>query len=101
LKQYESERSFLERSFLQALRFVMDLREAMAINLRRARHESGMTQEELAHRAGLSPRYLGSIERAAVSASVTVLGQIADALRLDACELIRLPRRRKSAPSGR
>ena len=36
-----------------------------------------MTQEEL---AGLSARYIGAIERAKVSASVTVLGQIADAL---------------------
>jgi transcriptional regulator with XRE-family HTH domain len=50
----------------------MDLREAMAMNVRRARHKSQMTQEELADRADLSPRYLGSIERATVSASVTV-----------------------------
>ena len=39
-----------------------------------------MTQEELADQAGLSARYVGAIERADVSASVTVLGQIADAL---------------------
>ena len=46
----------------------MDLKEAMAINLRRERHAREMTQEELADRAGLSSRYLGSIERGAVSA---------------------------------
>ena len=51
----------------------MDLRDAMAINVRRARHERKLTQEELADRVGLSARYLGAIERAAVSASVTVL----------------------------
>jgi transcriptional regulator with XRE-family HTH domain len=74
--------------------FAMDLKEAMATNLRRARHAKGWTQEELADRAGLSARYLGSIERAAVSASVTVLGHLAEALRIDPCELIRiLPRR--------
>ena len=50
--------------------------------------------EELADRAGLSARYLGSIERAAVSASVTVLGRLAQALDVDACELIRVPHRR-------
>jgi transcriptional regulator with XRE-family HTH domain len=74
----------------------MDLKEAMATNLRRVRHAKGLTQEELADRAGLSVRYLGSIERAAVSASVTVLGQIAKALRVDACELIQLPQRRRA-----
>lgn len=74
----------------------MDLKEAMATNLRRVRRAKGLTQEDLADRAGLSVRYLGSIERAAVSASVTVLEQIASALRVDACELIRLPRRRQA-----
>jgi transcriptional regulator with XRE-family HTH domain len=66
----------------------------MAINVRRERHAKELSQEELADRAGLSARYLGSIERAAVSASVTVLGRIARALRIDACELIRVPQRR-------
>ena len=73
----------------------MDLREAMALNLRRARHARNLTQEELADRAGLSVRYLGSIERAAVSASVTVLGRLAHALKIDACDLIRVSQRRR------
>ena len=72
----------------------MDLKVAMATNVRRTRHARGLTQEELADRAGLSSRYLGSIERAAVSASVTVLGRIARALRVDPCELIRVAQRR-------
>lgn len=55
----------------------MDLKEVMAVNLRRARHDKEMTQEELAHRAGISSRYVGKIESAKVSASVTVLGQLA------------------------
>lgn len=67
----------------------MDLKEVVAINLRRLRHAKGMTQEELAERAGLSARYVGGIERAAVSASVTVLGRIAEALELEATELVR------------
>jgi transcriptional regulator with XRE-family HTH domain len=74
----------------------MDLKEAMATNLRRARHARGLSQEELADRAGLSVRYLGSIERAAVSASITVLQRLAQALRVDPCELIRSPSRRKA-----
>ena len=62
----------------------MDLKEVMAINLRRLRHAKRMTQEELAERAGLSARYVGGIERADVSASVTVLGRIAEALEVEA-----------------
>ncbi len=72
----------------------MDLKEVMAINLRRLRHAKGMTQEELAERAGLSARYIGAIERADVSASVTVLGQVADALEVEAAELVRGPHRK-------
>jgi transcriptional regulator with XRE-family HTH domain len=70
----------------------MDLKEVMAINLRRLRHAKGMTQEELAERAGLSARYIGAIERARVSASVTVLGQVADALEIEAADLVRRTR---------
>ncbi len=72
----------------------MDLKEVVAVNLRRLRHAKGMTQEELAGKAGLSARYIGAVERADDSASVTVLGQIADALEVDASELVRaLPSR--------
>ena len=67
----------------------MDLKEVMAINLRRLRHAKKMTQEELAERAGLSARYVGGIERADVSASVTVLGRIADALNIEPTDLIK------------
>lgn len=70
----------------------MDLKEVMAINLRRIRHDKNMTQEELADRAGLSARYIGAIERANKSASVTVLGRIAEALGVEAAALIKRPR---------
>jgi len=70
----------------------MDLKEVMARNLRRARHDKKLTQEELAGRAGLSMRYVGAIERGDVSASVTVLGQIADALEIEPGELLRKSR---------
>lgn len=67
----------------------MDLKEVMARNLRRARHDMKLTQEELADRAGLSMRYVGAIERGDVSASVTVLGRIADALEIEPGELLK------------
>jgi transcriptional regulator with XRE-family HTH domain len=67
----------------------MDLKEVVAINLRRIRHAKELTQEELADAAGLSARYVGAIERADKSPSVSVVGRIADALEIDPCELIR------------
>lgn len=72
----------------------MDLKEVMAINLRRLRHAKGMTQEELAEKAGLSARYIGAIERANKSASVSVLGRIADALEVEPTEMIQRARKR-------
>ncbi|KUM23143.1 XRE family transcriptional regulator [Mesorhizobium loti] len=73
----------------------MDLKEIMAINMRRLRHEQDLTQEELAARAELSMRYVGSIERARVSASVSVVGRLAAAMNVDPCDLIR-PRPNRS-----
>jgi transcriptional regulator with XRE-family HTH domain len=69
----------------------MELKRAMAINVRSQRHARSLTQEELAEMAGLSARYLGSIERATVSASITVLERLAQAFRIDPCELLRSP----------
>jgi transcriptional regulator with XRE-family HTH domain len=61
----------------------------MATNLRQLRLARDMTQEEMAAAAGLSARYIGSIERADASASVTVLDQIATVLAVEAAELVR------------
>ncbi len=69
----------------------MDLKDIMAANLRRVRHDKGLTQEDLAERAGLSTRYVGAVERAAVSASVTVLGRIAEALDVEPGDLLKRP----------
>lgn len=69
----------------------MDLKDVLAINLRRLRNERRLTQEELAERAGISSRYVGAIERADVSASVTILGQIAEALIVEPRELLSTP----------
>lgn len=71
----------------------MDLKEVMAINMRRIRHDQNLTQEELAARAEISMRYVGSIERARVAASVSVLGKLAKALDVDPCDLIKSQKR--------
>jgi transcriptional regulator with XRE-family HTH domain len=69
-----------------------DLKQTVATNVRRLRNERGWTQEDLAGRVGLSARYVGQIERAQASMSVTVLGRLAKALKVDAGELVRARR---------
>jgi transcriptional regulator with XRE-family HTH domain len=66
----------------------MDLVQVLATNLRRLRHKSMLTQEDIAELTGLSSRYIGSIERARVSASITVLEKLANALKVDPRVLI-------------
>lgn len=78
----------------------MDLKEVMAVNLRRLRYAKGLTQEELAAKSGLSSRYIGKIERAEVAASVTVLGRIAEGLDVEASDLIRRTPPKESTPRG-
>jgi len=52
------------------------------------RTERRLTQAELAAKAGLDLRYLGSIERGMGNPTVRVLQKIADALGVDAASLI-------------
>lgn len=63
--------------------------ETLAVNIRRMRAQAGMTQEELADRSEVSARYIGSVERARVAVSVTVLERIANAFGVEAFELLR------------
>jgi transcriptional regulator with XRE-family HTH domain len=67
----------------------MDPKSLVATNLRRIRQALGITQEELAHRSDLSVRYIGAVERAEASASITIIDQIATALGVDPGELLR------------
>jgi transcriptional regulator with XRE-family HTH domain len=72
-----------------------DLRDIVAINVRRLRPDRGWTQEDLADRVGLSARYVGQIERAQASMTITVLGRIANALEVEAAKLVTRPRSRQ------
>lgn len=68
----------------------MDLKDILAINLRKIRRDKNLTQEALAERAELSPRYIGKIESATVSPTITVVGKLAEALAVEPCDLIRV-----------
>lgn len=67
----------------------MSLRERVARNLRRLRREKGISQEDLADRAGVNRNYPGLLEREQYAASVDVLEKLAAALDVDPVELFR------------
>lgn len=67
----------------------MRLRERVARNLRRLRREKGISQEDLADRAGVNRNYPGLLEREQYAASVDVLEKLAAALEVDPVEFFR------------
>ena len=66
----------------------MSLRGILARNLRRLRAERGLSQEELAHRAGVNRNYVGMIEREENAATVDTMEQLAAALDVGPIDLI-------------
>jgi transcriptional regulator with XRE-family HTH domain len=71
----------------------MDLREVFATNLRRLRHEKGLSQDDLAYEAEVSRSYLTQLEKGAFYASLKIVGRLADALDVEPAELLRIPGR--------
>lgn len=67
----------------------MNLREVFARNLRAARLASGLSQEALAHDAGLDRTYISALERGLYSASLDVIEKIAEVLAVDADSLLK------------
>ncbi|MCB4919529.1 helix-turn-helix domain-containing protein [Brucella cytisi] len=67
----------------------MILRERVAKNLRRLRHDRSMSQEELAHRAQLNRNYVGMLEREEYAVSVDTLEKLGAALDVDPIEFFR------------
>ena len=66
----------------------MGSRTALAINLRRIRQERGLSQEELAHRAGIDRTYVSALEREVYSATVDMLDRLAAQLEVAPAELL-------------
>lgn len=72
----------------------MDIREVLAINLRRYRQAAGLSQEELAHRADIDRTYISSLERQVYAAGIDVVERLAKVLRVEPWELLKPPRKR-------
>ncbi|MEO8724123.1 MAG: helix-turn-helix transcriptional regulator [Sphingobium sp.] len=69
----------------------MRLREIFGTNLRRLRHASGLSQEELAHRAGINRNYVGLLERAANSPTLDTIERLATELAVDPVRFFEKP----------
>jgi len=57
--------------------------------IRELREQKGLSQDELAHRAGCHRTYIGMVERAEKSVGVERLSDIAHALQLKLSEFLR------------
>jgi len=69
----------------------MTLREVLAENLKRHRLATGLSQEELAHRAEIDRTYVSSLERCQYSATVDMIEKLARVLGVEAAELLVVP----------
>jgi transcriptional regulator with XRE-family HTH domain len=67
----------------------MMIRETFAANLRDCRIARNISQEELAHRAGLDRTYISSLERCVYSPTIDVVQKIADVLGTSAADLLK------------
>ena len=72
----------------------MEIREIFAHNLRKYRRAAGLSQEELAHRAGIDRTYVSLLERRIYSATIDVLEKLAEALNIEPHLLLKRPTRK-------
>lgn len=66
----------------------MEIRTLFAGNLRKYRLERGLSQEDLAHRAGLDRTYISSLERCVYAASIDVVAKVAAVLEIEPYKLL-------------
>jgi transcriptional regulator with XRE-family HTH domain len=71
----------------------MDLRPLFATNLRRICHQRKLSQEGLAHDAGVDRAYLSRVERGVTYVGLEIIGKLADVLDVDPAEFFRRPTR--------
>ena len=74
----------------------MDIRELFAANLRRLRHDRGLSQDDLAYEAKVSRSYLSQIEKGGFYASLKIIERLAKVLKVDPAELLEKPSRKRA-----
>lgn len=66
----------------------MDWNAVVGRNVRRRRQELGLSQEQVAHDAGITLRYMGKVERGQQNPSLDVMVRIASALNMKPADLL-------------
>lgn len=66
----------------------MDMRKLVGRNTARIRKESGLTQEELSERCGLSQQYISGLERGRRNPTIVTVYEIAAALEVSHLALL-------------
>jgi transcriptional regulator with XRE-family HTH domain len=66
----------------------MDVGRRIGANIKRLREAQGLSQEELADRAGLHRTYVSQLERAVKNATFVSLDKIANALGVSLAEMV-------------
>ena len=66
----------------------MDVRQRLAVNMKRLRKERGWSQEALAAEAGLDRTYISGIERRVKNPTISVVDRVAIALNCSMGDLL-------------
>jgi transcriptional regulator with XRE-family HTH domain len=69
----------------------VDIRDVLALNLRRLRQAKGLSQEELAHQAEIDRTYVSALERSVYAAGIDVVDRLARVLGVEAVDLLKRP----------
>ena len=67
---------------------IMNIREIFARNLRLLRHARGLSQEKLAHLAGIDRTYVSSLERCIYSPTIDMVATLAEILEVAPADLL-------------
>ena len=73
----------------------MEIREVLALNLRKLRQAQRLSQEKLAYRAEIDRTYISALERSVYAASIDVVDRLARVLGVEAADLLRRPSDKK------
>ena len=72
----------------------MDYRQVFAANLRRIRHEKGVSQEDLAFEAEVNRTYMSKIEKGDTWVRLEIMVKLGRVLGVEPAEFLQLPPKR-------
>jgi transcriptional regulator with XRE-family HTH domain len=75
----------------------MDLRQLFATNLRRIRHDRGISQEELAHLAAIDRAHVSKVERGVTYVGLEIIGKFSAVLDVEPAEFFK-PASKRARP---